>query len=246
MVSDINTDSSESAFSYPPVDQDFLESSKLYFSVAHDEYKREIDRSKGFEEKIGRLLTVLNLLIVAILAVFFSSSFETLLNSLSCGLKVLVLFLSFLLLGFIFISWWLLIQASHFTDVKRVSVDDNFRSWLSFKSSPEMYLFAGDQCRAAIEETSKSIQACKIKPLHRSLFFLKLSVVTLLGYFVLVLVLKFGAITVTNKTCDTSEKQQKPLREIPEYKPEPLRSVQESNVKPAKTSERLVERQEQK
>lgn len=227
------------------LDNDYLESSKLYFSIANDEYKRELDRSKGFEEKTGRLLVVLNLLIVAVLAVFFSSSFEVLLLSLSSGLKILVLFLSFILLSFIFISLWLLIQASNFTDVKRILIDDNFRKWLSSKSAPEMYISAGDQCRASIEETAKNIESCKVRPLHNSLFFLKLSVVTLLVYFVLVIVLKFGAIAVSNNTNDSSQSQQKPLREIPEYKPEPLRNVQESNVKPV-NRDTLIERREKK
>lgn len=215
-------------------DDNYLESCKLYFQIAYDEYKTGLDKSKAFEEKIGRLLTVLNLLIVVILAVFFSSSFESLIVSLSSGLKILVLSLSFVLLGFVFISWWFLIQASHFTDAKRIAIDDSFRGWLNIKSTPEMYISAGDQCRAAIEENSKSIEVCKIKPLASSLFFLKLSVATLLGYFILVLILKFGAITVTNNTDNPSQPkpQQKPLREIPEYKPEPLRNVQESNVKP--------------
>lgn len=222
-------------------DNDYLESSKLYFSIAHDEYKRELDRSKGFEEKTGRLLVVLNLLIVAILAVFFSSSFESLIEQLSGGLKILVIFLSFILLSLIFISWWLLIKASHFTDVKRISVDDNLRNWLSFKTAPEMYIAAGDQCRASIEETAKNIEDCKVKPLHNSLFFLKLSVITLLGYFILILILKFGAIPVSDNTSNSSQSQQKPLREIPEYKPEPLRNVQENNVKPVSRENLITE-----
>lgn len=226
---------------------DYLESSKLYFQIAHDEYKRELDRSKAFEEKIGRLLTVLNLLIVIILAFFSSSSFLTFFDGLSSGLRILILFFSLVILGFVSISWWLLIQASHFTDAKRISIDDNLRNWLNFKSSPEMYLAAADQCRASIEETSKNIEACKVLPLHRSLFFLKLSVLTLLSYFILVLILKFGEITVTNNTSKPSQppQQQEPIRKIPEYKPEPLRGVQESNVKPLDRGT-LLERQGQK
>ena len=222
-------------------DNDYLESTKLYFSIAHDEYKRELDRSKGFEEKIGRLLVILNLLIVAVLAVFFSSSFESLLNQLSSGLKALIICLSISLLSLIFISWWLLIHASNFTDVKRISVDDNLRKWLSSKTSPEMYIAAGDQCRASIEETSKNIENCKVQPLHKSLFFLKLSVITLLGYFILILILKFGAIPVSDNTSNSSQSQQKPIREIPEYKPEPLRNVQENNVKPVSRDNLITE-----
>lgn len=224
---------------------DYLESSKLYFQIAHDEYKRELDRSKAFEEKIGRLLTVLNLLIVIILAFFSSTSFLAFFDGLSSGSRILILIFSSLFLGFVSISWWLLIEASHFTDAKRLSIDDNFRDWLNFKKSPEMYLAAGDQCRASIEQTSKNIEACKVVPLHRSLFFLKLSVLTLLSYFILILILKFGEITVTNNTDKPQQPQQpqQPIRKIPEYKPEPLRGVQESNVKPLDHGI-LVERQE--
>lgn len=225
-------------------DNDYLEVSKLYFSVAYDEYKRELDRSKGFEEKTGRLLVVLNLLIVAILAVFFSTSFESLFTSLTSGLRILVIFLSFILISLIFISWWLLITASHFTNVQRIAIDDNFRRNLSNKTAPEMYISVGDQCRVCIEKTDESLEKCKIQPLHQSLFFLKLSVITLLGYFILILVLKFGAIKMSDST-NNSQSQQKPLREVPEYKPEPTRNVQENNVKPT-NREALIESREKK
>ena len=225
---------------------DYLESSKLYFSIAHDEYKSELARSKAFEEKTGRLLVVLNLLIVVILAVFFSSSFESLITQLSGSLKILVIFYSFILLTLIFISWWFLIEASHFTYVKRISVDDNLRRWLSFKTAPEMYIAAGDQCRASIEETTKNIENCKVKPLNNSLFFLKLSVVTLLGYLILILILKFGAIPVSDNISNSSQSQQKPLREIPEYKPEPLRNLQENNVKPVNRENLFTETKDRK
>ncbi|WP_218946215.1 hypothetical protein, partial [Acinetobacter sp. YH16055] len=59
----------------------------------------------------------------------------------------------------------------------------------------EMYIALADDYKHAIDNAEKKINQCKVDPLNKSLFFLKLSVVTLLVYLVMIFILKYGAIT---------------------------------------------------
>lgn len=216
-------DSSESSFSAK---------SKLYFEVAHDEYADELARVKRLEDKVGRLLAVINILFAAVLAFSVSPFSFQLLSSLSPGLKILTFLLLLPLIVLIFLSWWFLIQASDFTPVQKIPINDSLRSKINDDavSLDQMYLALGDQCRTAIEASEELLKHGKILHLNRSLFFLKLSVCTLLGYFALIIILKYGEIKVTNIPEQNKESQQ-PVREVPEYKPEPLRVVLEQTVR---------------
>lgn len=210
-------------------DNNFLERSKLYFQVAHDEYRDELLRANRLDEKMGRLIAVVNILLVGIVAFSATSFSDDLLKTLSSGSKVLVIFIISILLVFTFLSWWFLITASNFSSVGKINVDDEVRSWVSSKSQAEMYIALADDYRYAIDNAEREINKCKVVPLERSLFFLKLSIVTLLIYLIMIFILKYGAINVT------SEKNQSPKKEpatkpMPDYQPRPLRSVNESNV----------------
>lgn len=210
-------------------DEDFLECSKLYFKVAHDEYRDELLRANRLDEKMGRLIAIVNILLVGIVAFSATSFSDDLLKTISNGSKILVILTLLILLVFTFLSWWFLITASNFSSVGKISVDDEVRSWVSSKSQAEMYISLADDYRYAIDNAQKEINKCKVEPLGKSLFFLKLSVVTLLLYLIMIFILKYGAINVTNPKDQTPQKE--PVtKPMPDYQPRPLRNVNESNV----------------
>lgn len=210
-------------------DNDFLECSKLYFKVSHDEYRDELLRANRLDEKMGRLIAVVNILLVGIVAFSATSFSDDLLKALSSGSKILVILTLSILLAFTFLSWWFLITASNFSSVGKIYVDDEVRSWVSSKSQAEMYIALADDYRYAIDNAEKEINKCKVVPLERSLFFLKLSIVTLLIYFIMIFILKYGAINVTTPKNQTPQKEPA-TKPMPDYQPRPLRSVNESNV----------------
>lgn len=211
-------------------DEDFLECSKLYFKVAHDEYRDELLRASRLDEKMGRLIAIVNILLVGIVAFSATSFSDELLKTLSNGSKILVILTLSILLIFTFLSWWFLITASNFSSVGKISVDDEVRSWVSSKSQAEMYIALADDYRNAIDNAEKEINKCKVDPLDKSIFFLKLSVVTLLIYLIMIFILKYGAITVTTPKNQTPPQKEPVTKPMPDYQPRPLRNVNESNV----------------
>ncbi|EHU1484292.1 hypothetical protein A1Z73_RS19750 [Acinetobacter baumannii] len=176
-------------------DEDFLECSKLYFKVAHDEYRDELLRANRLDEKIGRLIAIVNILLAGIVAFSTTSFSDELFTELSNGLKILLILILLLLLSFTFLSWWFLVTASNFSSIGKIAIDDEVRDWVSSKSQSEMYIALADDYKHAINNAEKKINQCKVDPLNKSLFFLKLSVVTLLVYLVMIFILKYGALT---------------------------------------------------
>lgn len=170
-----------------------FESAKLYFQVAQDEYRDELNRSQRLDEKVGRLLNFINFLLIGLVALCTTSFTLDFYKDLSNGLRFFSVSLVLALSASIGVAWFLLVQASGFTKVSKVVIDDQLSSWSHSDDPILLYRTLGDEYKYAIQSSEQALKLTKEKPIAGSILFLKLAVVLFFTFFILMFLVIYGA-----------------------------------------------------
>lgn len=173
-------------------DSNRFESVKLYFHVAQDEYRDEVARSQRLDEKVGRLLNFVNFLLVGLVALCTTQLTSSFYNGLSNGLRFVSVGLIILLAVCIGIAWFSLIQASKFTAISKINIDDQLTEWAQTLDPITLYLTLGTEYKIAIQASEKQLKSGKEQPIALSIFFLKFSVIVFFVFFTIMFLAVYG------------------------------------------------------
>ncbi|MFN3893839.1 MAG: hypothetical protein ACK4GA_00335 [Acinetobacter sp.] len=94
--------------------EDFNDKYKFLAEIAQNEYNFELTRSTKFDEKIGRQITLISVIIVAFTTMVVSSFFATILSKAPIFIGPFILINIFLLGVFLSGAWYQLYLASNF------------------------------------------------------------------------------------------------------------------------------------
>lgn len=104
--------------------EDFNEKYRFLAEIAQNEYNFELNRSSKFDEKIGRQITLLSVIIVAFTTMVVSTFFSNILTKAPIFIAPLILLNIFLLGCFLSSAWYQLYLASNLQSSSKFPISE--------------------------------------------------------------------------------------------------------------------------
>lgn len=104
--------------------EDFNAKYKFLAEIAQNEYNFELNRSSKFDEKIGRQITLLSVIIVAFTTMIVSAFFSSILTKAPAFISPLILINIFLLGCFLSSAWYQLYLASNLHNSSKFPISE--------------------------------------------------------------------------------------------------------------------------